>query len=596
MRCGSRRRRFATSCLARVALLRGQRRARSASIFLPRPMPTPCRLPCSSWLRAIPPRPTRSSGCCEVRLARDGTHPDAVAEAYWQMGRLANRQAWREVSGSALQQRMAALAQSGDFEAAVALAPLSERYVVEAANQADLLGDRRRAAELFAQPLTVDPASADAIAGLGVVGLENGRPANRGRRFGAGTRARSARADGSRARTRLAVRVALDAQLTVGTATGIGEYVRGLIEAAAAATASRLVELRETAARSLAIRSSRAVGPGHFAAARARSSGAQLLHCAAGTMPLVAGMPIVVTVHDLAWHEAQAHAPAYARYYFGPFSLNRYRSAARHRRRLELFARQAAAARATSIRRASTSSIRALRTISAALREAPATARTILAVGTVERRKNLEVLIRALAHLPGARLVAIGPRTPYAQECAQLAQRLRVADRVEMPGYVPREQLLALYERCAVAAVPSRYEGFGYAAAQALCAGVPCVVSDRTSLPGGRAPATRPVVDADDPNAWAACARRGLERPRGRSAHDRRAAAIARFSWADERATHREGLRFLSRSVSRVRPGATLPSSGAKMRRSGRLEPASGIVTIVTRTNPCAGTIYCRTL
>jgi tetratricopeptide (TPR) repeat protein len=89
------------------------------------------------------------------------------------MGRLANRKAWRQVPGSALQN--AWLARAGnDFEAAVALAPLSERYVVEAANQADLLRDRRRAQELFAHAATIDPSSADAVAGLGVIAWENG--------------------------------------------------------------------------------------------------------------------------------------------------------------------------------------------------------------------------------------------------------------------------------------------------------------------------------------------------------------------------------------------------------------------------------------
>ncbi len=117
--------------------------------------------------------------------------------------------------------------------------------------------------------------------------------------------------------------------------------------------------------------------------------------------------------------------------------------------------------------------------------------RTILSVGTIEPRKNLALLVRALAQLPGARLVAVGPHTPYAQECAALARRLGVADRLEMRGYVSRAELLALHASCAVVAVPSSYEGFGYAAAQALCAGVPCIVSDRTSLPevsGGDAP------------------------------------------------------------------------------------------------------------
>ena len=61
-----------------------------------------------------------------------------------------------------------------DFEAAVGLAPLSERYVISAANQANLLGARRRARALFRQAVDIDPASADAIAGLGVVALEDG--------------------------------------------------------------------------------------------------------------------------------------------------------------------------------------------------------------------------------------------------------------------------------------------------------------------------------------------------------------------------------------------------------------------------------------
>lgn len=108
-----------------------------------------------------------------TRLARDGTHPDAVAEADWQMGRLANRQAWREIPASP---RQRAWLQTGlrDFSAAVELAPLSERYAVEAANQADLLGERTRAQELFAHAAAIDPRSADAIAGLGVIAWQSG--------------------------------------------------------------------------------------------------------------------------------------------------------------------------------------------------------------------------------------------------------------------------------------------------------------------------------------------------------------------------------------------------------------------------------------
>jgi tetratricopeptide (TPR) repeat protein len=107
------------------------------------------------------------------RLALLRTHPDAVGEAYWRMGLLANRQAWRQIPGSTTQRAWLRRA-FGYFEAAVELAPLSERYVLADANQADLVGERRRAAELFGQAVEIDPASADALGGLGVVAFESG--------------------------------------------------------------------------------------------------------------------------------------------------------------------------------------------------------------------------------------------------------------------------------------------------------------------------------------------------------------------------------------------------------------------------------------
>jgi hypothetical protein len=109
----------------------------------------------------------------ELRLSRRATHPDAVAQAQWQMGLFANQVAWRKVPGSETQRAWLRIALSA-FESAVALAPLSERYAIAAANQADLLVERSRAEALFARAADLDPGSADAIAGLGVVALQRG--------------------------------------------------------------------------------------------------------------------------------------------------------------------------------------------------------------------------------------------------------------------------------------------------------------------------------------------------------------------------------------------------------------------------------------
>ncbi len=324
------------------------------------------------------------------------------------------------------------------------------------------------------------------------------------------------------------MKLALDAQLAVGTATGIGEYVRGLA-AALRRTGADVEELCEPRLDPWRF-DRRVLWDQVLLPLRARSSGASLLHCASGTVPLIESLPVVVTVHDVAWLEAQSHARAYARYYFGKFSLQRYRRATRivvdsnfsreallplldgfDPRRIDVVYPGVAADFCE-------------------LARAGGDGRTILSVGTIEKRKNLEVLIRALAQLPDARLVAVGPYTPYVAECAALARELGVAERVGLPGYVTRDELLALYRRFAVVAVPSRYEGFGYAAAQALCAGVPCVVSDASSLPevaGNDAT----VVPVDDVDAWVSALGAALRGENDARAAQVRANAIARFAW-----------------------------------------------------------------
>jgi tetratricopeptide (TPR) repeat protein len=158
--------------LARVALSRGQTML-AEEYFLAAPDAAAIEASAQALASRDPAAGYALEHLLQIRLARSGTHPDAVAEAYWQMGRLANREAWRQVPGSVLQRLWLARG-FNDLEAAVDLAPLSERYVVEAANQADLLGKRRRAQALFAHAVAIDPASADGIAGLGVIAWEDG--------------------------------------------------------------------------------------------------------------------------------------------------------------------------------------------------------------------------------------------------------------------------------------------------------------------------------------------------------------------------------------------------------------------------------------
>ena len=103
--------------------------------------------------------------------------------------------------------------------------------------------------------------------------------------------------------------------------------------------------------------------------------------------------------------------------------------------------------------------------------------RFLLCVGTVERRKNLELLVQALAGLPEVPLLVVGRETRYAGEVRRLARRLGVEGRLRFIESASAESLATLYRRCTVSVYPSRFEGFGIPIIEALFCGAPVVTT-----------------------------------------------------------------------------------------------------------------------
>lgn len=109
-----------------------------------------------------------------------------------------------------------------------------------------------------------------------------------------------------------------------------------------------------------------------------------------------------------------------------------------------------------------------------------------LFVGTIEPRKNVDLLLDAWAQLGAAtreefELVLIGP-AGWASE-KTVARLARPARGVRYLGYVPERDLPALTAAASVFVYPSLYEGFGFPVAQAMAAGVPVITSNVSSLP-----------------------------------------------------------------------------------------------------------------
>jgi glycosyltransferase involved in cell wall biosynthesis len=114
----------------------------------------------------------------------------------------------------------------------------------------------------------------------------------------------------------------------------------------------------------------------------------------------------------------------------------------------------------------------------------------VLFVSTLYPYKNADVVVRAIA---GARprlevnlravIVGRDPDGMQLPSLRRLATELEIADHVDLTGKIGDEERERLYAGATAVVFPSRAEGFGFAALEAMARGIPVIASNRTSLP-----------------------------------------------------------------------------------------------------------------
>jgi glycosyltransferase involved in cell wall biosynthesis len=115
--------------------------------------------------------------------------------------------------------------------------------------------------------------------------------------------------------------------------------------------------------------------------------------------------------------------------------------------------------------------------------------RYLIYVGSEDPRKNLAMLVRALAELratlPDLELIKVGQAhfDTERRKLLVLASELGVLGAIHFLDDVPDEVLPCLYNLADVCVMPSLYEGFGFPVLEAMACGTPVVYANSTSLP-----------------------------------------------------------------------------------------------------------------
>lgn len=154
----------------------------------------------------------------------------------------------------------------------------------------------------------------------------------------------------------------------------------------------------------------------------------------------------------------------------------------------------------------------------------------LLFVGAIQPRKDPGTAVDALALVdPDLSLVMVGPHKRGVDDLRARIDALGLTERVELLGHVGQDELAALYRGAACLVFPSRYEGFGLPALEAMASGTPVVAARAAALPEVVGDAGV-LVEPGDPEALAAGVAEALARR-----DDLAAAGLARartFCWS----------------------------------------------------------------
>jgi len=276
------------------------------------------------------------------------------------------------------------------------------------------------------------------------------------------------------------------------------------------------------------------------ARARVRQTGAVVLHCPAFLAPLDATVPTVLTVHDLSLGRMPSGHPLEWRMYYRLLLPHLVRKARAIITPTEATRKDVIAAFGLPPEHvvATPPGVdRRFFGLSQRARSAEAREPVIVFPGPPIRRKNLEIVLRALSRAPAgsalstARLEITGASKADFPRYDRWISDNGLQTRVTWLGALSFEDLPNVYAQADVLAYPSFMEGFGFPPLEAMATGTPVVASNTSCLPEVLGDAALLVEPTDDA-AFAAAVESLLREPElRRRLSIQGAARAATFTW-----------------------------------------------------------------
>jgi glycosyltransferase involved in cell wall biosynthesis len=183
---------------------------------------------------------------------------------------------------------------------------------------------------------------------------------------------------------------------------------------------------------------------------------------------------------------------------------------------------------------------------------------------SADPNKGIATLIKALANLPDSVTLTLVDDDSPDNQVRRWASEANVLDRLHLTGRVASNELVDLYRRAAVVVVPSRYEGFGLPAVEAMACGTPVVAARSGALPevldltGGGI-----LAERDNPGSIARAVQTLLENTETRMlmAKRGRERVVERLSWPRVAAATASVYAEVVERTSRGRPTTTTTSA-----------------------------------